>query len=74
MGRNIPSATLGIKLRPYKGMERNSRVQVQSGGGEKVVCRFGRFGGSAGRERIDELGNLRLVGIADDPSDSGKGG
>src|SRR6266699_2169367 len=86
MGRNIPSATLGIKLRLYKGMERNSRVRMQSCGGDKIGCRYGRFagggwketirrfGGDARREQIEELGDLRLVGIADDPRDSRKYG
>ncbi len=86
MGRNIPSATLGIKLRLYKGMERNSRVRMQSCGGDKIVCRYGRFAGGGWKknirrfaggfcgEQIEELGDLRLVGIADDPRDSGKYG
>src|SRR5882762_8115184 len=69
VGRNIPSAALGIKMRPYKGMERNGRVRVQGRGGEKVVWRF--RGRGAGK-RIDQLGDLRLVGIADDPRDAGK--
>src|SRR6266702_2298190 len=59
---------------------------MQGGGGKKVVCRLGgssgsggektirRFGGDARREQIEELGDLRLVGIADDPRDSGKYG
>jgi len=34
----------------------------------------GRFSGRGGRERIDELGDLGLVGIADDPGDTGEGG
>src|SRR5882762_11649772 len=52
-------------------MKRNSRARMQCSGGEKAA---GRFSGRGGRERIDELGDLGFVGIADDPGDTGEGG
>jgi hypothetical protein len=44
---------------------------MKGGGGEKVL---GRFGGGGGRERIDELGDLGLVRIANDPGHAGECG
>src|SRR5258708_38335269 len=58
-------------LRHYKGMERGRRVRMQGGGGEKVAR---RFGGRGGGERIDEVGDLGLVGVADNPRDAGECG
>ncbi len=40
------------KPRPYKGMEWNSRISMQGGGGEKIACKFGGFGGLGGRAKI----------------------
>src|SRR6266436_816321 len=42
---------------------------MQASGGEKVVCGFGGFG--SGGERIDQLRDLGLVGIADNPGHAG---
>ena len=42
---------------------------MQCSGGEKAAA---RFSGRGDRERIDELGDLGLVGIADDPGDTGE--
>ena len=70
LGRSIPTGP-GQVRRPYKRMKRNSRTGMQSSGGKKAAGRFSRRGG---RERIDELGDLRLVGIADDPGDAGECG
>src|SRR5258708_26852598 len=44
---------------------------MQGSGGEKVVR---RFRGCGGREGIDKLGDLGLVGIADDPCHAGECG
>ena len=68
----IRLATLGIRLRPLKGMERGGRFGTQASGGEKVVYGLGELGRGSSRERIDELWDLRFVGIADDPGDTGK--
>ena len=62
-GRSMP--------RHYKGMERGRRVRMQGSGGEKVVC---RFSGCGDRERVNQLGDLGLVGIADDPGHAGECG
>src|SRR5260370_15233732 len=47
---------------------------MQASGGGKVVCGCGRFGGGSGREGIDQVGDLGLVGIADDPGHAGECG
>src|SRR5882762_9613691 len=52
-------------------MKRNSRARMQCSGGEKAAA---RFSGRGDRERIDELGDLGFVGIADDPGDTGERG
>src|SRR5258708_39993373 len=77
-GKAVPGGSVGRrgvggggKPRTYKGMERGRRVRMQGGGGEKVAR---RFGGRGGRERIDEFGDLGLVGIAEDPGDAGERG
>ena len=59
------------KPRPYKRMEGGNRVRMKRGRGDKIVR---RDGGRGAGKRIDELRDLRFVGVSDDPRDSWKRG
>jgi len=56
-------------LRPYNGMERPTRTRMQCSGGKEIVRGFDK---RKRRERIDELGDLRLMRIPNNPRHSRK--
>src|SRR5258705_2421264 len=55
----------GVGIRGNSGGEIS--CGFHEGGGEKIVCRFGSFGGGGRREAIDLMGKLGVGGNCHEP-------